>query len=182
MHVFRAPVKRPGQQNGNASNSLHPGGSGNVPRPPSSQHTREDSVDEDERNQMLPEPEGDDEGGFSYDNGGSKGVPLLTRKKVEQGDVIFEGDQELSDPQPPSTGEGELTPYAHRDLKPGYVTNARRRFRCAEYNVSRNIMIADDGTTPILMDFGSTVRARIKVETRQQALLQQVALDLLDRH
>ena len=33
-------------------------------------------------------------------------------------------------------------------------------------------MIADNGT-PILMDFGSTVKARIKIENRQQALLQQ---------
>jgi serine/threonine kinase 16 len=34
-------------------------------------------------------------------------------------------------------------------------------------------MIADDGA-PILMDFGSTIRARIAVENRSQALLQQV--------
>ncbi len=35
-------------------------------------------------------------------------------------------------------------------------------------------MIADDGVTPILMDFGSTIKARIKIDTRSQALLQQV--------
>lgn len=35
-------------------------------------------------------------------------------------------------------------------------------------------MIADDGVTPILMDFGSVMKARIRVETRSQALLQQV--------
>jgi serine/threonine kinase 16 len=34
-------------------------------------------------------------------------------------------------------------------------------------------MIADDGVTPILMDLGSCVRARIPIETRSQALLQQ---------
>ena len=33
-------------------------------------------------------------------------------------------------------------------------------------------MIADDGR-PILMDFGSAVKARIKIENRSQALLQQ---------
>jgi serine/threonine kinase 16 len=33
-------------------------------------------------------------------------------------------------------------------------------------------MISDDGT-PILMDFGSTMKARIPVENRSQALLQQ---------
>lgn len=33
-------------------------------------------------------------------------------------------------------------------------------------------MLADDGT-PILMDFGSTIKARIHVENRNQALTQQ---------
>ena len=33
-------------------------------------------------------------------------------------------------------------------------------------------MIADDGR-PILMDFGSTMKARVKIENRSQALLQQ---------
>lgn len=40
-------------------------------------------------------------------------------------------------------------------------------------------MIADDGVTPILMDFGSTVKARIRVENRSQALHQQ---DLAAEH
>lgn len=35
-------------------------------------------------------------------------------------------------------------------------------------------MIADNGFTPILMDFGSTVKARIDIENRSQALYQQV--------
>lgn len=35
-------------------------------------------------------------------------------------------------------------------------------------------MIADDGKTPILMDFGSTMQARVPIENRSQALLQQV--------
>lgn len=34
-------------------------------------------------------------------------------------------------------------------------------------------MIADDGKTPILMDFGSTMLARVHIENRSQALLQQ---------
>lgn len=50
---------------------------------------------------------------------------------------------------------GDVIPYAHRDIKPG------------------NVMIADDGITPILMDFGSAIRARTRIDTRQQALLQQ---------
>jgi serine/threonine kinase 16 len=36
-------------------------------------------------------------------------------------------------------------------------------------------MLADDGITPILMDFGSTIKARIPIENRSQALLQQVS-------
>ena len=35
-------------------------------------------------------------------------------------------------------------------------------------------MIADDGKTPILMDFGSAMKARVHIESRSQALLQQV--------
>ena len=35
-------------------------------------------------------------------------------------------------------------------------------------------MIADDGKTPILMDFGSAMKARVPIENRSQALLQQV--------
>jgi serine/threonine kinase 16 len=34
-------------------------------------------------------------------------------------------------------------------------------------------MIADDDVTPILMDFGSCMKARIPIEDRSQALLQQ---------
>lgn len=38
-------------------------------------------------------------------------------------------------------------------------------------------MISDDGT-PILMDFGSTMKARIPIESRSQAMLQQVRLQI----
>jgi len=112
MHDYRAPVKS-GAANGNATTQqMKP-----------SRH----SVDDDDADHMFPQPEGDEEGGFSYHAGGSSGpsVPLVTRRKVQEGDVVFNGDEELAERQPdPSapTGETEHVPYAHRDLKPGWVT------------------------------------------------------------
>ncbi|CAO3625975.1 unnamed protein product [Cunninghamella echinulata] len=57
--------------------------------------------------------------------------------------------------------EHEIVPWAHRDIKPG------------------NVLLADDGVTPILMDFGSACEARIPIHTRQEALAQQ---DLAAEH
>lgn len=53
------------------------------------------------------------------------------------------GDEESallhSTPEPVTGEEGEMVPYAHRDIKPG------------------NIMLTDDDV-PILMDFGSCIK------------------------
>ncbi|KAJ2910952.1 Serine/threonine-protein kinase env7 [Coemansia aciculifera] len=56
--------------------------------------------------------------------------------------------------QQTSADEGGLTvtPYVHRDIKLG------------------NVMLADDGRTPVLMDFGSCLPARFKADTRLDAL------------
>uniref|UniRef100_A0A1D1YPK8 non-specific serine/threonine protein kinase n=1 Tax=Anthurium amnicola TaxID=1678845 RepID=A0A1D1YPK8_9ARAE len=59
-----------------------------------------------------------------------------------------------------SQSEDDVVPFAHRDIKPG------------------NILLSDD-SQPILMDFGSLVRARIKIQTRNEALMQQ---DLAGQH
>ncbi|GMK56986.1 hypothetical protein CspeluHIS016_0308260 [Cutaneotrichosporon spelunceum] len=67
---------------------------------------------------------------------------------LNQPELVFDA------PEDEPGQEGELVPYAHRDIKPG------------------NIMLADDDT-PILMDFGSAIKARIPIANRQQALLEQ---------
>ncbi|KAG2098463.1 uncharacterized protein F5147DRAFT_656101 [Suillus discolor] len=75
--------------------------------------------------------------GYSYDK--SVNMPLRTKHRVKgEGDVIFDGDEEVSAIQPAQTGvqgKSKHVPYTHQNLKPG------------------NIMIVDDGVTPILMDF-----------------------------
>ncbi|KAJ8591753.1 other/NAK protein kinase [Rhizopogon salebrosus TDB-379] len=137
------------------------GSSSARPQPSSSNSSsRVEEHHADEEDELFPHPEGDNEGGYSYDRT-SVNVPLMTKHRVEgEGDVIFDGDEEVSAIQGAQNGnapqgKSERVPYAHRDLKPG------------------NVMIADDGITPILMDFGSTIKARIRIDNRSQALLQQ---------
>ncbi|TFK33205.1 Pkinase-domain-containing protein [Crucibulum laeve] len=149
MHTYRpsTPKSAVPRQNGSSSNSRQQS------RRPEPEPQHDD--DEDER---FPQPEGDADGGYSYGgNGDSASVPLVTKHRMEdEGEVVFDGDEELQHAEAPSSGSPlAVVPYAHRDLKPG------------------NVMIADDGTTPILMDFGSTMKARIPIENRSQALLQQ---------
>ncbi|KAF8896465.1 other/NAK protein kinase [Infundibulicybe gibba] len=143
MHDYRAPT-RPGNGSNNASSSRQ-----------QQVHEQEDSNRHSDDDERFPQPEGDGDGGYSYDGAS---VPLVTRHRVEEeGDTVFDGDEETSRLHQNGSGDGEseLVPYAHRDLKPG------------------NVMIADDGTTPILMDFGSTIKARVEINNRTQALLQQ---------
>lgn len=115
MHDYRAPVSaqaNPAPSRANQSSSAH--------RSPS-QSPRHSEDDDDE---MFPHPEGDADGGYSYHGPGSAAnVPLMSKDRP-QDDVVFDGDEELSHIQHEGNGSAEhteLVPYAHRDLKPGYV-------------------------------------------------------------
>lgn len=131
MHTYRASKSSQSQQQQRQA----PSRSERIPessRPRSKQNgnlgrpvTHGDSDDEDdEDDSILPKPDGDGEGGYSYSNDAGSSVPLVAKHAVEdEGDVIFDGDQELENH---GTGNGsanpsdmELVPYAHRDLKPG---------------------------------------------------------------
>jgi len=123
-----------------------------VPSTSHMHHPNDRHSDDEEGDELLPHPEG---------NGDSSvNVPLVKKHRVDVEDDVFDDDEEVSkipDLQNGNSepGKNEHVPYAHRDIKPG------------------NVMIADDGMTPILMDFGSAMKARVRVETRSQALLQQ---------
>jgi serine/threonine kinase 16 len=166
MHTYRAPIGAT-LPNGNAGSSS----SAAAKKKPQQQQQHDDDEDDDER---FPQPEGDGEDGYSY---GSASVPLMTRRRVEeQGDTVFDGDEELGRIQEQAQQNGgvtELVPYAHRDLKPGCAASLYSN-QCLLTD-PRNIMIADDGA-PIVMDFGSTVKARVEITNRSQALVQQVCI------
>jgi serine/threonine kinase 16 len=85
----------------------------------SSENRPKASQDDDDDDERFPQPEGDAEGGYSYDSQ----VPLMTRERTME--VVFDGDEEESrqngDAQRAVDGKKELVPYAHRDLKPGFA-------------------------------------------------------------
>lgn len=129
MHDYRAPLatrSNPQPSRGNRSAAA----SSSIPRPPSRNISADNGHSDDEDDEMFPHPEGDSEGGYSYHGppGHSQSVPLVTKKAtVDDSENVFDGDDELANIQAnglsngAATGETELVPYAHRDLKPGYV-------------------------------------------------------------
>lgn len=164
MHDHRAPVGSQSRQHAQAtsrSNTRRLSGEQQSSRLPQPEHHSDD-----EDNEGFPQAHGDDEGGYSYH--GSGAIPLSNKLPSKKGrgaggeeeSGLMNGDPtdlevHRTSPAPGGSNEMELFPFAHRDMKPG------------------NVMIADDGS-PILMDFGSAIPARVKIETRSQALLQQV--------
>ena len=137
MHDYRAPVSS-SSSNARAAPSTssqsqqqqpsHPRLSGEHPRLSGERqalnptHSGADMDEDDE--DMFPHPEGDSEGGYSYHGSSKSGrsaVPLISKHAMDEGETIFDGDEEVSRGQG-HAGETELVPYCHRDLKPGYVS------------------------------------------------------------
>ena len=104
MHEYR-PATPKSAAEAAASSSGVSGSNGKTPQ----QHDDED----DER---FPQAEGDAEGGYSYDR---SSVPLMTRQRVDEVDVVFDGDEEPEQATEHVKFGSEIVPYAHRDLKPG---------------------------------------------------------------
>ena len=122
MHSYLAPVGSQSTSRANQSSSAR--------HAPSNPGTPRHSVDEEDA--MFPQPEGDAEGGYSYHGASSVNsrAPLASMNgpgEDHEHEPLFDGDEELERIQHQSTngngaqGQTELVPYAHRDLKPGYV-------------------------------------------------------------
>ncbi|KAJ1962627.1 Serine/threonine-protein kinase env7 [Dipsacomyces acuminosporus] len=73
---------------------------------------------------------------------------------IGQGDAYSASDEQesLVNPVNPDVAGNAVVAYAHRDIK------------------LANVMLAGDGQTPVLMDFGSIKKARFKVNSRLEAL------------
>lgn len=81
----------------------------------SDRRAQQQAAHDDDADERFPQPEGDAEGGYSYDGAS---VPLVTKHRTEEEhDVVFDenedGEQQHDGPAL------EIVPYAHRDLKPG---------------------------------------------------------------
>ena len=95
MHDYRAPVAsssnpRPSRENQSSS----------APDRRSQQRANisaDNGHSDDEEDELFPQPEGDADGGYSYHGPSKKSgssVPLMTRDP-EEGEAIFDGDEEL---------------------------------------------------------------------------------------
>ena len=125
MHAYRAPASTSANAPALKPNKMTPSRTdlpdehASSSQPLISSHDNAHSDDEDEG--ML-QAVGDSEGGYSY-HGGKTGKQKQKGKQVansglDGGDVIFDGDEEVA-----GGDTGDVVPYAHRDLKPGYAAS-----------------------------------------------------------
>lgn len=66
--------------------------------------------------------------------------------------------------------DGDQRPYAHRDIKPGESATQSKEDVNGTNSIAGNIMIDDDGQSPILMDLGSLAPSPIAITSRSLAL------------
>ncbi|EPS39427.1 hypothetical protein H072_6772 [Dactylellina haptotyla CBS 200.50] len=79
---------------------------------------------------------------------GGQGQSNRSHDDEEEGVALMEGSRDITG----GAQSGDLRPFAHRDIKPG------------------NVMISDDGVTPVLMDFGSLAPSPVHVTSRSLAI------------
>lgn len=136
MHDYRAPLAsksnpNPSRENQSSNAAGGSSRSGGARQPQQNVHV-DNGHSDDEEDEMFPHPEGDADGGYSYHGpGGESSVPLVSKRRQQEdvSETIFDGDEELERIQQRGAqngngaagGETEVVPYAHRDLKPGYV-------------------------------------------------------------
>ena len=97
-------------------------------------------------------------------------APERDQEDIEQ-EPLMEGEVTRSQE---GVEDGELRAYAHRDIKPGLPCLYVAIDACGTLILfTGNIMIADDGRTPILMDLGSLAPSPTPITSRSLALLVQ---------
>lgn len=107
------------------------------------------------------------------DQDAKRNAKQSSRTKEDQDNIeqepLMEGEVSRSQE---GVGVGEIRAYAHRDIKPGN-TLQKTCSRTESQSLSRktgNIMIGDDGKTPILMDLGSIAPSPTPITSRSLAL------------
>lgn len=109
----------------------------------------DDDDDDNDNDNVTMGGEGDDQPESSYPPGRKRNQ--FEQRQPRPGGEDLEGAK-----------GGEMVPYAHRDIKPG--------------NIMLSQSSTDEGEAvlhPVLMDFGSTCRARIHITTRREAIAEQ---------
>lgn len=102
---------------------------------------------------------------------GGEGEALIGGMGGLTGAAEEEGELTASQGEQPS---GKSQPWAHRDIKPVGPPSRSPPLHHETHTLRQaNIMLADDGRTPILMDFGSALPGRIPIPNRSVALTQQ---------